>query len=76
MVAWAAPARIPATLILALFLHRMAVNWLGMPVLYRLNYDRLIFVLLFAGLYWLLVRLIDAVNRRYLGRVLPAGASA
>ena len=76
VVAWVAPARSPATLILALFLHRIAVNWLGIPVLYRLNYDRLIFVLLFAGLYWLLVRLIDAVNRRYLGRVLPAGAAA
>jgi MscS family membrane protein len=73
---WTAPARQPATFILTLFLHRITVMWLGMPVLYRLYYDRVILLLLFVGLFWLLARLIDALNSRLLARVLPAGAAA
>jgi MscS family membrane protein len=73
---WTAPARRPATFILTLVFHRLAVMWLGMPVLYRLYYDRVIVFLLFVGLFWLLARLIDALNTRLLARVLPAGAAA
>jgi MscS family membrane protein len=69
-------ARSPATLILTLLLHRVCVNFLGVPVLYRLYYDRVILVLLFAGMFWLLSRLIDAVNRSIVARAVQAtGAS-
>jgi len=73
---WAGSARSPATLILTLLLHRVCVNFLGVPVLYRLYYDRVILVLVFAGLFWLLSRLIDAVNRNLVARaVTTTGAS-
>jgi hypothetical protein len=45
---WAGSARSPATLILTLLLHRVCVIFLGIPVLYRVYYDRVILVLLFA----------------------------
>ena len=73
---WAQSARSPATVLLTLVLHRIAVVWLGMPALYRLFYDRLLRVLLLAGLLWFLLRLIDNFDRRVLSRILPAGASA
>jgi MscS family membrane protein len=69
-VDWAGSARSPATLLLTLFLHRLCVIFLGIPVLYRVYYDRVILVLLFAGLFWLLSRLIDAVNRTLLARTI------
>ena len=47
-----------------------------MPALYRLFYDRILRVLLLAGLLWFLLRLVDNFDRRVLARVLPAGASA
>jgi len=65
VMTWAGSARSPATLILTLLLHRACVNFLGVPVLYRLYYDRVILVLLFGGMFWLLSRLIDAVNRLF-----------
>ena len=68
MATFAGSARSPATLILTLLLHRVCVNFLGVPVLYRLYYDRVILVLIFAGLFWLLSRIIDAVNRNMLAR--------
>lgn len=73
---WSHSARSPATLLLALILHRLAVVWIGMPALDRLFYDRILRVLLLAGLMWFLLRLIDNFDRRVLARVLPAGASA
>jgi len=73
---WTALARSPATLILTLVLHRVCVVFLGIPVLYRVYYDRVILVLLFAGMFWLLSRLIDAVNRNLVARaVTTTGAS-
>lgn len=72
----AGSARSPATLILTLLLHRVCVNFLGVPVLYRLYYDRVILVLLFAGMFWFLSRLIDVVNRNLVARAVQAtGAS-
>ena len=68
---WAASARSPATLLLTLLLHRVAVFWIGMPILYRIYYNRLIYVLLLVGLLWLLLRLVDVVDRHLLRRVLP-----
>jgi MscS family membrane protein len=73
---WAQSARSPATVLLTLVLHRVAVVFLGMPALYRLFYDRVLRVLLLAGLLWFLLRLIDNFDRRVLSRILPAGASA
>ena len=73
---WAHSARSPGTFLLALILHRLAVVWLGMPTLDRLFYDRILRVLLLAGLLWFLLRLIDNFDRRVLSRILPAGASA
>ncbi|HEX4439891.1 MAG TPA: mechanosensitive ion channel family protein, partial [Thermoanaerobaculia bacterium] len=73
---WTGLARSPATLILTLVLHRVCVVFLGIPVLYRVYYDRVILVLLFAGMFWLLSRLIDAVNRNLIARaVTTTGAS-
>ncbi len=73
---WAQSARSPATVLLTLVLHRIAVVFLGMPALYRLFYDRILRILLLAGLLWFLLRLIDNFDRRVLSRILPAGASA
>ncbi len=73
---WVASARSPATFLVTLLLHRVAMTWLGMPALYRLYYDRVLLVLALVGLLWLLSRLIDNLNRRVLSRVAPAGAAA
>ncbi len=73
---WASTARSPVTLLLALLLHRIAVFWLGIPVMYRIYYNRLIYVLFFLALLWLLLRIVDIVDRRLLRRVMPAGSSA
>ena len=37
---WASAARSPVTLLLTLACHRVAVFWLGIPVLYRIYYNR------------------------------------
>jgi MscS family membrane protein len=73
---WAPGARSPATALLTLLLHRTAVEWLGMPALYRLFYNRILAVLFFLGLYWLLSRLVDALDRRVISRFVPAASTA
>ncbi len=73
---WVASARSPATFLLALLLHRIAMTVLGMPALYRLYYDRVLLLLALAGLLWLLSRLIDDLSRRVISRVAPAGTGA
>jgi MscS family membrane protein len=73
---WQSRARSPGTLLLALLLHRVAVFWLGIPILYRIYYNRLLYVLLLVAFGWLLLRIVDVVDRLLLRRVLPAGASA
>jgi MscS family membrane protein len=72
----AGAARIPATVILTLFLHRFVMAWLGIPVLYRVYYSRLLNVLLFVGLLWLLFRLIDVIDAHLLRRIMPYGHAA
>jgi MscS family membrane protein len=72
----ASAARSPATFLVALLLHRVAMAWIGMPALYRLYYDRGLLVLGLVGLLWLLARLIDTLNRRVVSRLLPAGGGA
>ena len=71
---WAHSARNPVTFLLTLILHRVAVEWMGMPALYRLFYNRILAVLLLGGLFWLLSRMVDAVDRRVFARYL-GGAS-
>ncbi len=73
---WASSARSPGTLLLTLLLHRVAVFWLGIPLLYRIYYNRLLLVLLLVALLWLLLRIVDVVDRRVLRRMVPAGSSA
>lgn len=68
---WAASARNPGTLLLTLLFHRVAVFWVGMPILYRIYYNRLLYVLLLLAFLWLLLRLIDVVDRHFLRRMMP-----
>src|SRR5262249_61732569 len=70
---WQSSARSPGTLLLTLLLHRIAVFWIGIPILYRIYYNRLLYILLLLALLWLLLRLIDAVDRHLLRRVMPSG---
>ena len=72
---WAVSARSPATLLLTLLLHRVAVFFVGMPILYRIYYNRLLYVLLLVALLWLLLRIVDVVDRHLLRRVMPGGAA-
>ena len=72
---WTASARHPATLLLTLLLHRIAVFWVGMPILYRIYYNRLLYVLLLVAFLWLLLRLVDVVDRHLLRRVMPGGTA-
>jgi MscS family membrane protein len=65
---WAHSARNPVTVLLTLILHRVAVEWMGMPALYRLFYNRILAVLLLGGLFWLLSRMVDALDRRVFAR--------
>ena len=65
---WVPGAQSPVTFLLTLLLHRAAVEWMGMPALYRLFYNRILVVLLLGGLFWLLSRLVDAVDRRVFAR--------
>jgi MscS family membrane protein len=73
---WQASARSPGTLLLALLLHRVAVFWIGIPILYRIYYNRLLYVLLLVALLWLLLRIVDVVDRHLLRRVMPSGGGA
>jgi MscS family membrane protein len=73
---WAASARSPGTLLLALLLHRVAVFWIGIPILYRIYYNRLLYVLLLLALLWLLLRIVDVVDRHLLRRVMPSGGGS
>jgi MscS family membrane protein len=60
---------------LALLLHRVAVFWIGIPILYRIYYNRLLYVLLLVALLWLLLRIVDVVDRHLLRRVMPSGGA-
>lgn len=73
---WAISARSPVTLLLTLLLHRVAVFFVGMPILYRIYYNRLLYILLLLALLWLLLRIVDVVDRYLLRRVLPGGGAA
>ncbi|HTR01999.1 MAG TPA: mechanosensitive ion channel family protein [Thermoanaerobaculia bacterium] len=72
---WAISARSPVTLLLTLLLHRVAVFWVGVPILYRIYYNRVLYVLLLVALLWLLLRIVDVVDRFLLRRVMPGGST-
>jgi MscS family membrane protein len=71
---WAHSARNPVTVLLTLLLHRAAVEWMGMPALYRLFYNRILVVLILGGLFWLLSRMVDALDRRVFVRYIGGTA--
>jgi MscS family membrane protein len=73
---WQSRARSPGTLLLTLLLHRVAVFWIGLPILYRIYYNRLLYILLLVAFLWLLLRIVDVVDRHLLRRVMPAGGTA
>jgi len=73
---WTSAARSPATLLLALLVHRVAVFWLGIPVMYRIYYNRFLYVVLLAIFLWMLLRIVDVVDRHLLRRVMPIGRKA
>ena len=47
----------------------------GFPVMYRIYYNRFLYVLLLLILLWMLLRIVDVVDRHLLRRVMPAGRS-
>jgi MscS family membrane protein len=73
---WASAARSPGTLVATLLLHRVAVFWLGIPILYRIYYNRVLYVLLLGALLWGLLRIVDVVDRYLLRRLMPSGSAA
>jgi MscS family membrane protein len=54
----------PVTLSLGIFIHFLFVNSIGTSILYRLYYRRVIFVLLAAALYWIVITITRAISRR------------
>ena len=54
----------PATLILAVVVHQIAVYFLGLPLLLRLYYQRITGTILVAGIAWLVFRLINRWGER------------
>src|SRR5262249_10604994 len=73
---WTASARQPATFLLTLILHRASLFYIGLPLIYRLYYNRVIVVLLLLGTGWLLWGLADLVGSRLLQRMLPSSTYA
>ncbi len=71
--AWLAWSR-PGAFLLTLVLHRSLAPLMGVPLLYRLYYDRVINALLVAGVVWLLWRLTDAAFERVRLRLRAMGA--
>ncbi len=73
--AWLTWSR-PGAFLLTLFLHRSLAPSMGVPLLYRLYYDRVINALLVAGVVWLCWRLLDAAFDRVRDRLRAMGATA
>jgi MscS family membrane protein len=72
--AWVTWSR-PGAFLLTLFLHRSLAPAFGVPLLYRLYYDRFINSLLVAGIVWLLWRITDAAFERVRARLAAMGNS-
>lgn len=69
-------ARTPVAVLLALLLHRLAVSYLSLPLLFRYRYGLWFTVSLVAASAWLLLRLIDAFSGTARERFAAAGSSA
>ncbi len=69
-------ARLPLALLLALLLHRLAVPYLALPLLFRYRYSLWFGVCVAAVSSWLLFRLIDGLAGSASQRFAAAGSSA
>ena len=69
--AWSTLVR-PSAFLLTIALHRIIALRLGIPLLFRYYYDRLVVILLLAGLVWWLWRMVDVVADRIRERLLTA----
>jgi len=69
-------SKTPVAVLLALVLHRLAVPYLGLSLLFRYRYGLWFTVSLVAALAWLLLRLIDAFSGTARERFTAAGSSA
>jgi len=67
--AWATLVR-PTAFLLTIAIHRIIALRLGIPLLFRYYYDRLVVILLLAGLVWWLWRMVDLVADRIRERLL------
>lgn len=69
--AWSTLVR-PSAFLLTIALHRLVALRLGIPLLFRYYYDRLVVILLLAGLVWWLWRTVDFVAGRARDRLQTA----
>ncbi|HEX7527665.1 MAG TPA: mechanosensitive ion channel family protein, partial [Thermoanaerobaculia bacterium] len=68
--------RAPLAFLLALPLHRFCVSRLGLPLLNRYGYARLLLLAFIFGASWLLLRLVDFLNLRATLNLIAEGATA
>ncbi len=62
----------PTELILTVILHRIAVRFLGVPLLFRLYYHRTTNIILVAGIAWLAFRIVNRWGERARARALSS----
>jgi MscS family membrane protein len=62
----------PSVLILTVLLHRIAVRFLGVPLLFRLYYQRASNIILVAGIAWLAFRIVNRWGERARTRALSS----
>ncbi len=62
----------PTVLILTVLLHRVAVRFLGVPLLFRLYYQRTTNIILVAGIAWLAFRIVSRWGERARTRALSS----
>jgi MscS family membrane protein len=67
--------RAPLAFLLALPLHRLCVSRLGLPLLNRYGYARLLMLAFVFGAAWLLLRLVDFLNFRATLNLIAEGAT-
>jgi MscS family membrane protein len=62
----------PIVLILTVLLHRIAIRFLGVPLLFRLYYQRTANIILVAGIAWLAFRMVSRWGERARSRALSS----
>jgi MscS family membrane protein len=70
------PFRAPAALLLAVFLHAAVITQIGLPLLSRYGYGRLVRVLAIFAIGWFFVRLVGFFSSRATMRLIAAGGTA